>query len=210
MTSTTVENVVSRTTGIKKKFALPVDSTLSQAANAAAVGSFANVDGLVGDCTRFGNYATLNFTLTNVVMNCTDAGASGSSGSVQLFTFVQQAIASIGCRQNYSSIVEGGALTSSAGDAVYQVGLGSVAVTAKDGSLGGTDQDLGGKTSTITDSGGVGSGSKVSAPASVLDGTDTPVGIFLNWSGTAATIDANGTMTFTGTITLLVALLGDD
>ena len=65
-------------------------------------------------------------------------------------------------------------------------------------------------TGTITNVAGTGAGTKFGGQGTAVDGTGTAVDLYLNWSGTAATIDANGTITVTGTVELLVALLGDD
>ena len=43
-----------------------------------------------------------------------------------------------------------------------------------------------------------------------LNGTATPITLRLNWSGTAATIDASSTIDVTGTITVAGVMLGDD
>lgn len=44
----------------------------------------------------------------------------------------------------------------------------------------------------------------------VVDGTSTAADLYLNWSGTAATIDATSTITVTGTITVAGRMMGDD
>lgn len=154
--------------------------------------------------------ALLTFTLTAVSITVTDAAGSGSSGSLKIFDFVQASVAPLACRQDYTAFAEGAALTGAAGDAAFVMGLGSVAANAGDGALTGTEVDFGAVTSTITLSGGTGTGTKHSATATILDGTGTAVDLFLNWSGTAATIDANSTISVTGTISVLVAMLGDD
>jgi hypothetical protein len=160
---------------------------------------------------RAGNVYAMTFTLTAARLTVTDAAGSGSSGSLKIFDFVQGAILPLGSRQNYTAFAEGAALTGAAGDAAFVMALGSVAADAGDGALTGTEVDIAPATSTITLSGGTGTGTKMGgATAAPIDGTTTATDIYLNWSGTAATIDATSTIDVTGTITLLVAMLGDD
>lgn len=60
--------------------------------------------------------------------------------------------------------------------------------------------------------GGKGTGTKHTGPLDigVVDGTGTAAALYLNWSGTAATIDANSTIAVTGTITVAGRMMGDD
>lgn len=160
---------------------------------------------------RWGRYVTLDITLNKARITVTDAAGSGSSGSHKILTFNQQAILPLGSRQDYTAFAEGAALTGGAGDAAFVIALGSVAANAGDGALTGTEVDFAGATSTITLSGGTGTGSKLTgATATPIDGTSTAIDLYLNWSGTAATIDANSTIDITGTITLSFVTLGDD
>lgn len=189
----------------------------SAADNATAVGALATapLSGTV-TCTikSFGKYFTLDFVLTAAQIPVTDAAGSGSSGSLKLFTFVQAGVVPLGCRQNYTAFAEGAALTGEAGDAAFVMGLGSAAADAGDGALTGTEVDFGAVTGTITLSGGTGTGTKFSGAglnsSAGLDGTATPVDLYLNWSGSADTIDDNSTIDVTGTITVVAVLLGDD
>lgn len=152
----------------------------------------------------------IDFTLTALSLTVTDAAGSGSSASLKIFDFVQGGVRIIGSRQDYTAFAEGAALTGGAGDAAFVMALGSVAANAGDGALAGTEVDLAAATGTITLSGGTGTGTKFEASTTVLDGTTTAVDVYLNWSGTAATIDANSTISVTGTITLVGYMLGDD
>jgi len=164
--------------------------------------------------TRMGPFFSLTFTLTAAQIPVTDAAGSGSSGSLKLFDFVQGGVVPLGCRQDYSAFAEGAALTGGAGDAAFVMGLGSAAANAGDGALTGTEVDFGAVTATITLSSGTATASKFSGAglntSAALDGTATAVDLYLNWSGSAATIDANSTIDVTGTITVIGALLGDD
>lgn len=162
------------------------------------------------DMTREGSFFRLDFTLNGLSIDVTDAAASGSSGSAKLFDFAETGLIVLGCRQNYTAFEEGSALTGAAGDAAFVMAVGSVAANAGDGALTGTEVDIGAATATITLSGGTGTGTKFSATAAAFDGTTTPADMILNWSGTAATIDANSTIKVWGTITIVGVLLGDD
>lgn len=163
-------------------------------------------------CTieRLGKFFTLNFTLTAARLTVTDAAGSGSSGSLKLFDFVQGGVQILGSRQNYTAFAEGAALTGAAGDAAFVMGLGSAAANAGDGALTGTEVDYAPVTDTITLSGGTGTGTKFGGAGTVVDGTGTAADVYLNWSGTAATIDATSTIDVTGTVTLAGVMLGDD
>lgn len=152
----------------------------------------------------------LNFTLKGARITVTDAAGSGSSGSLKLFDFIQSGVLALACRQDYTAFAEGSALTTAAGDAAFVLGLGSVAANAGDGALTGTEVDFGAATATLTNSSGTTTGTKLSATTAAIDGTGTATDLYLNWSGSAATIDANSTIDVWGTITVTGQLLGDD
>jgi hypothetical protein len=156
-------------------------------------------------------YFHLTFTLNAARIPVTDAAASGSYGALKLFDFNEGAVLILGSRQDYTAFAEGSALTGAAGDAVFDIGVGSVAkAAAADGALAGaTDDDICPEIA-ITLSGGTGTGTLVSATTAALNGTGTAADMVLNWSGTAATIDANSSIDVTGTITVTGIMLGDD
>src|SRR5262245_44345134 len=160
---------------------------------------------------RLGPFFNIDFTLTAARISVTDAGAGGSFGSLTFFTFAQGGLNFLGSRQNYTAFAEGSALTTAAGDAVHVLGLGTVAISsARDGTLTGTEQDIGNLTSQITNSGGTGAGTKHTGILTTpQDGTATAISMKLNWSGTAATIDANSTIDVTGTLTVAGVLTGE-
>lgn len=164
---------------------------------------------------RFGQLSgmfQLDFTLTAARIPVTDGAGSGSHGALKIFDFAQAAISFLGCRQNYTAFVEGSALTTGAGDAVFEIGVGTTAISAAaDGTLGNGVNENVGQAVAITDSGGTGAGTAVDgAKTTALDGTGTAIDLNLNWSGTAATIDANSTIDVTGTISVVGVFLGDD
>jgi hypothetical protein len=155
--------------------------------------------------------AILKFTFAAARVTVTDAAGSGSSGSLKIWDFPQAAILVLGSRADWTAFAEGSALTTAAGDAVHVLGFGSVAADAGDGALTSTEVDFGAATSSITNSGGTGTGGKMSGATSApIDGTTTATDLYLNWSGTAATIDATSTIDVTGTYSVMVAFLGDD
>ncbi len=162
--------------------------------------------------SRNGRYFNLDFTLTAARIPVTDGAASGSHGTLKLWNFNQQAISFLGARQNYTAFAEGAALTTAAGDAVFEIGVGTTAISAAaDGTLGNGVNENVGQAVSVTLSSGTGTGTAVDgAKTTALDGTATALSLNLNWSGTAATIDATSTIDVTGTITVSGVFLGDD
>jgi hypothetical protein len=156
-------------------------------------------------------YFKMKFTLDRARVTVTDAGAGGSFGALKLFDFNEQAVLILGSRQDYTAFAEGTALTTGAGDAVFDIGVGSVAkAAAADGALGGAHDDDICPEIAITLSGGTGTGTLVSATTAALNGTATASDVVLNWSGTAATIDATSFIDVTGTITIVGIMMDDD
>lgn len=153
----------------------------------------------------------LLFTLTLARIVVTDAGAGGSYGALKLFDFNEMGLSFLGCRQKYTSNVEGAALTTAAGDAVFAIGVGTTAiVAAADGVLAAANRDVGGSTA-ITNTGGTGAATSmtgIAAAGAAVNGSVTPADLYLNWSGTAVTIDANSYIDMTGTIEVLAMSLG--
>ena len=155
-------------------------------------------------------YFSMKFDFNAARITVTDAGASGSSGSLKLFDFRAGGVQMLSSRHDWTAFAEGAALTGGAGDASFVIGFGSVAANAGDGALTGTEVNFG-ATRSITLSGGTGTGATtLTSVQTPLDGTSTPVDLYLNWSGTAATIDANSTIDVTGTYTINGVLVGDD
>lgn len=165
-------------------------------------------------CTvkKFGPFIQMDFVLSAARITVTDGAGSGSHGSLKLFDFAQYAVSFLGCRQDYTAFAEGTALTGEAGDAVFEIGVGTTAISAAaDGTLGNGAQENVGQAVAITLSGGTGTGTAVDgAKTTALDGTSTALALNLNWSGSAATIDATSTIDVTGTITVVAVLMGDD
>lgn len=207
-------------TGVKKRYkdevlqvgALRVggDSYNDSAYLAESVGTINAATGLTCDIKKMGPLVRLDFTFTAVSITVTDAAGSGSSGSLKIFDFAQNGLILLGGRQDWTAFAEGAALTTAAGDAAFVIGFGSAAADAGDGALTGTEVDFIAATSTLTNSGGTTTGTKHSGAIGALDGTTTAVDLYINWSGTAATIDANSTISVTGTASIVCILTGDD
>lgn len=154
----------------------------------------------------------LDFTLYGCRIPVTDATTNGTYGTFKLFDFNEGAISFLGCRQDYTKFAEGSALTTAAGDAVFEIGVGTAAIAAAaNGTLGdGTNENIG-QAVGVTNSSGTGTGTAVDgAKTTAINGTGTAIDINLNWSGTAATIDASSTIDAWGTISITFAWLGDD
>jgi len=162
--------------------------------------------------TKDNNAIRLDFTLSKARISVTDAAGSGSYGSLKLFDFVEGVVSFLGARQDYTAFVEGSALTTAAGDAVFEIGVGTTAIgAAADGTLGNGVNENVGQAVSVTNSSGTGTGTAVDgAKSTALNGTATAIDLYLNWSGTAATIDASSTIGVTGTISVLFAFVGDD
>lgn len=161
---------------------------------------------------RYGPLFKLTFTLAAARVPVTDGAASGSFGTLKIFTFAQAGISFLGARQDYTAFAEGAALTAAAGDAAFEIGVGTTAISAAaDATLGNGVNENVGQAVAITLSGGTGTGTAVDgAKTTALNGTASAITLNLNWSGSAATIEANSTIDVTGTITVVGAFLGDD
>lgn len=159
---------------------------------------------------RYGNFFVLTVTLTASQIPVTDGAGSGSHGSLKLLDFAEGVVGYMKCRQDYTAFAEGAALTGDAGDAVFEIGVGTTAISAADdGTLGATEDDICGDVN-VTLSGGTGTGTISNNSTAVADGSSSATDLNLNWSGTAATIDANSTIDVTGTLTVVGVLMGDD
>lgn len=152
---------------------------------------------------------TLTFTFTSANIDVTDAAGSGSSGSFKFFDFNEGVVQCLGSRATWSSFTEGAALTGAANDAAFVIAFGSAAANAGDGALTGTEVNFGATTSITLPSTGI-NASTMTAAQTPLDGTSTAVDLYLNWSGSAATIDANSTIACTGSYTVAGQFIGDD
>jgi hypothetical protein len=145
---------------------------------------------------------SLTFTLAAARIPVTDGTTSGSYGALKIFDFVAGVVDYLACSQNYTAFAEGTALTTAAGDAAFNIGVGSAAiVAAADNTLATANKDIG-SAIAITNSGGTGTGSGVNQSTKIVDGSVSHATLNLNWSGSAATIDASSTIDVTGVITV--------
>lgn len=157
---------------------------------------------------QIGDFFSLTFTLTAARIPVTDGAASGSYGSLKLFDFAEGGVSFLGCRQNYTAYSEDG--TGVPNDIVFEIGVGTVAIAAAaDGTLGTTNKNVGAAVSQTLSSGTT-TGTAFTGAGTAVDGTATASDLYLNFSGTAATVDGNGYLNVTGTITVIGSFLGDD
>jgi hypothetical protein len=175
----------------------------------AAIGTAAEVTGLTTEVSRVGPFVRLLFTLDAVPLAVTDGDGSGSFASLQLFAFSDPCIlVPYVTRQDYTDFVEGAALTSEDDDAAFEIGVGSAPIEgAADGALSDDEDDIGTAISIDRDS-----GPEVDSSAevvnAVIDGSAAAPAIYLNWSGSAATIDDDDTLLVSGSIEIVAVVLG--
>lgn len=165
---------------------------------------------LVG-IVKEGPYYRLDLELVKARIAVTDGAGSGSYGALKLFDFDQQAITFLGSRVDYTAFASDG--TGVPNDTNFVIGLGTVAISAAaDKTLGSTTGVNIGASLELTLSSGTIAGSKVTGPLDigVVDGTGTAADVYLNFSGSAATVDGNGWIAATGTISITFAFMGDD
>ncbi len=176
------------------------------------VGTVAAPSSVTLDCVidKTGPMFRLVFTLTAARISVTDGAASGSYGSLKLFDFIPAALSFLGTRQDYTAYSAASALTTGAGDAAFVIGVGTTNISAAaDAVLAAAEQNVGASIAQTLSSGTT-TGSAITHPTVALDGTSTAKDLYLNFSGSAATIDASSTIDVTGTIEVVGILLGDD
>jgi hypothetical protein len=177
--------------------------------SAGSPGTAGSGTGLTISTQRFGNKYITRVVLNAYSLAVTDAAGSGSHGSKKLLDFPEGFIAIHRCDQVYTVFTPDG--TGVTATVVFDIGIGSVLKAAPaDGALGGaTDDDIGGEivvtvgTTTLPVT-------STTRPTAILDGSAGSLDIALNWSGTAATVGANGTIAITGWVEVEWSLLGDD
>jgi hypothetical protein len=155
-------------------------------------------------------YFAFDVTLTGARILVTDATTSGSFGSLKILDFNEGAMAIIASRQNYTAYSPDG--TGVPDDTVFDIGLGSAAIAAAaDGVLtaSATYDNIGAKIDQTLSSGTT-TGSNLAFKSLVIDGTTTPADLVINWAGTATTVDGDGYIDVTGTISVAGVFLGDD
>ena len=179
-------------------------------AAAATVGAAPASGTLTMKAQYVAGFARLTFTLTAARIAVTDSGGTGSYGTMKLADMVGGGWHFISSRQDYTAFLSDD--TGVKNNCVFDIGVGTVAIAAaEDGILTGfaTQDDIGIKVD-VTLSASTGTGTGFDPCNASINGTGTDVDINLNWSGTAATVDANGTIDVTGTITVIAVFLEDD
>jgi len=187
-------------------------------ANNVSVFALETVAGLTMSVVRTGAVQNLRISLDAVEITLTSAAPSGSSGSLELGSFLAgYGLINLGCVQHYEAIHIAPEVTAD-GDASIVMGVGTAQADAGDGALTGAERDIGDVTAAMvatpgavpaTD-GGIATGSQVSQPAAGPSSISTfaaAVPIYLNVSGTAATVDGTGVVTVTGHIHIGVLML---
>lgn len=146
-----------------------------------------------------------------LAVSTVDDGTAGHGGGTKIYTFPKGWIDIAASMQKWDTIVATSALTASGGDAVLDIGLGSDVADESMESLTGTAQDIANKLDVTCSSH---SNVDQEAPshgiasASAIDGSASAVDAYLNVACTAATAEANGTVTFTGKIVIFWRNLG--
>lgn len=154
-------------------------------------------------------YYRLDFKFTKARISVTDAAGSGSYGSLKFFDFEpEQAVIFLGSRQDYTAYACDG--TGVPNDTAFEIGVGTTAIgAAADGTLGNGVNENVGQAVTQTLSTGTTTGTAVTGGTAV-NGTGTALDLNLNFSGSALTVDGNGTLDVTGTFSVTFAFMGDD
>lgn len=161
---------------------------------------------------RMAVYKHTKLTLTNTPITLTDDAGNGQYGGVKIYTFPEGLI-------NYQGALIKGNLTTLTGtyiaafDSVVSLGT----VTATTGStLTSTEADILQSTANATASSHVAAVKAGNVATSLteaggrwLDGTSTPVPMFLNFLVTDDNTHTSGTAKFTGTVEFIWANLGD-
>lgn len=218
MSGTTVENGFRQAAGGSRSntmFLNDTDITTTGAeintldTSAGTPGTLATLTGVTSTTQRFGNKYISRFVFSAYSLTVTDAAGSGSYGAVKLMDFPEGFISVDRCSQVYTVFTADG--TGVTSTVVFDIGIGSaLKAAAADGALGGaTDDNIGGEIAVTLGSTSL-PVTLITTPTAVIDGSSTAADIALNWSGTAATVDGNGTIAITGFVEVEWSLLGDD
>lgn len=141
---------------------------------------------------------------TSITM--TDATTNGSHGSKKIFTLPEGNIMFLGAVTNLTIARVGIALTATA---PIVAAIGSTAVATDNATLLTTEANIMASTSA-TLAAGVGAVNGHSTSTVKLDGTTTPVDLYLNFAVADAGSTGNDALTVSGTITVTYINLGDN
>lgn len=179
---------------------------ITDALNGGSAGTASTSTAVALD-TSSASVRTSTFTLTNLSVAMTDAGAAGCHGSHKLLTFPEGNIVFLGATCNLTVTAGTGGI---ADGAAVVAGVGTSAVATDNATLTLTEQDLVPSTAaTLTSGAGSAKGKSVTAGIAVFDGTTTAKGAWLNFAVPDADSTASDTLTVRGTVTLVWANLGD-
>lgn len=147
-------------------------------------------------------------TLTAVSVTMVDAGAAGSHGSVQLYDFPAGLIGHLGATMSLTLTAGAGGV---ADGAAAVAALGTAALATDNATLAGAGEANLLPSTAFTLVGGVKANTSVSTTAliALVNGTATPVDVYLNIAVPDADSSADDTFSVTGTVTLTWAFLGD-
>ena len=147
---------------------------------------------------------TLNLAATPVAM--VDATTAGSQGALKVFSFPAGNLTILGATTELDIARVGTALTATA--AVVGA-IGTTATSAADATLTTTEANI--VPSTVaTLAAGIGQFDGQSTGILALDGTATPVDVYLNFAVPDAGSTGNDSLTVTGRVTLVFSISGDN
>jgi hypothetical protein len=143
-----------------------------------------------------GEIQVLTFRLDNVSVPTVDTPGVGAIGSLKILDVPQGLLQFMGARVDFTFAKQGSGLTD---NALVLAGLGTIAATNP-----GLDGDAGNLVNGISTAliGGQGTFLGVSVGTALLDGTSTPVDLFLNFGVEDGSSMANDSITVNGTLVL--------
>ncbi|MFA4972284.1 MAG: hypothetical protein WC683_06700 [bacterium] len=152
------------------------------------------------------NHRTV-LTCTDLEVATVDNGTAGHGGGTKIYDFPKGLIATgPGIIKADSIVVDGTGLPN---DAAFVLSVGSVVATSVVVTLTGTMADIIDQLSlTLSTSVSCVNNNSSVLGLSIIDGSGTAVDAYLNVSGTAGSLDADGTLTFTGKIEINWTNLG--
>ncbi len=162
----------------------------------------------VADSNIGGGLHQTVFTLTDVDVVMTDAGAAGTHGSLQLLDLPAGLIDHIGSTSSLAIVSDA---TGLAADASLIASVGTVTTATDNATLLTTEADLIPSTAcTLTASAGAMAGKSTVTEKALHDGTATAINAFLNFAAPDADSTGDDTITVNGTVTLTWINLGDN
>jgi hypothetical protein len=148
------------------------------------------------------------FTITSHAITITDAAAAGAHGSTAFYTFPEGHIRILGAHINLTAITAGAGGIDD--DAVLDIGVGQAAAGVDNEELSGTEADIL-LLDEVTLAAGAATGNDLMGTTPIdIDGSATAGTLNLNVAVKAADVNANDTLTVTGTLTIFWIHLGDD